>query len=276
MTAAPPLRAGQGPAPSQAPPRPRALPAPIVAIASGKGGVGKTWLSVTLSAAWARQGRKTLLIDCDLGLANIDVQLNVRPQADLNSVLKGWVDLDAAITPVFGGPNREGGFDLIAGHSGSGALAAARLEDAARVCEGARRLSAHYDRLILDVSAGIDPVVQRFCRGADKLAIVTNEEPPAMMDAYALIKLMKLNGGQGAPWIIINMAESRARGRKVFDQLAAACEQHLGLRPRLAGVVQRDPRVSDAIRAQMPLQMRHPQSQALEDALRVAEALSGD
>ncbi|MBI1251716.1 MAG: AAA family ATPase [Alphaproteobacteria bacterium] len=273
-----PSPTGQAKAPALAAdaPRPRILPAPITAIASGKGGVGKTWLSITLSCIWGRQGRKTLLVDCDLGLANADVQLNVRPQADLNSVLKGWIDLDAAATPIMGGPGREGGFDLIAGHSGSGALAAARAEDAARIVEGVRRMSPHYDRLIMDVSAGVDPTVQRFCRGADKLVVVTTEEPPAMMDAYALIKLTKLGGTHEPPWIVVNMAENRVRGRKVYDQLAAACEQHLGLRPKLAGIIQRDPRVSDSIRAQLPIAVRHPQSQALEDALRVAEALNGE
>jgi flagellar biosynthesis protein FlhG len=273
---APPLPrpATTAPAPVR---RARAAPAPIIAVASGKGGVGKTWLSVTLSTIWGRQNKKTLLVDCDLGLANVDVQLNIRPQADLNSVLKGWVDLEAAVTPALGGPGRDGGFDLIAGHSGSGALAGAKAEDAARISDGVRRLAPHYDRVIMDISAGVDPTVQRFCRGADKLVIVTNEEPPAMMDAYALIKLMKLNGGAlAAPWIVINLAETRLRGRKTFDQLAAACEQHLGLRPRLAGVVQRDPRVPDAIRAQAPLAVRHPQAQALEDAMRIAEALSGE
>ena len=112
---------------SEAPlPRPRA--APIYAVASGKGGVGKTWLSTMLSTAFGRTGQRVLLVDCDLGLANVDVQLGVRPQADVHSVVRGFLELDAAVTPVMGGPGRNGGFDLIAGHSGSGALGAVKIE----------------------------------------------------------------------------------------------------------------------------------------------------
>ncbi len=255
-------------------PAPRIKPAPIFAVASGKGGVGKTWLTTTLACAWGRAGRRTLVVDCDLGLANIDVQLGVRPQADIHSVLRGWIDLDAAATPVLGGAGRGGGFDLIAGHSGSGALAAIKLEDVAKICDGVRTLAPHYDRILLDLSAGVDPSVQRFARGADALVLVITEEPTSLTDAYALVKLLKLNGGQLIPSVVVNMAESRMRGRKVFEQFAMACNEYLGFRPKLAGVISRDPRVPDAIRAQTPLPVRHPQAQAFEDVLRIAEALS--
>lgn len=261
---------------AKSPPAPRVQPAPIIAIASGKGGVGKTWLSVSLACAWGRSSRRTLLVDCDVGLANIDVQLGVRPQADIHSVVKGWIDLDAAVTPVLGGPGRGGGFDLIAGHSGSGALATMKLDDVAKVTSGVRRLAPHYDRVILDLSAGIDPIVQAFARSGDKLILVITEEPTSLTDAYALAKLLKFSGSATVPAIVVNMAENRMQGRKVFEQFAMACQKYLGFRPKLAGIVCRDPRVADAIRAQTPLPIRHPQSQAFEDVLRIAEALNAD
>lgn len=253
-------------------PRPRA--APVFAVASGKGGVGKTWLSTMLATAYGRAGQRALLVDCDLGLANVDVQLGVRPQADVHSVIRGFLELDAAVTPVLGGPGRNGGFDLIAGHSGSGALGAVKLEEVARIANGLTRLTPHYDKVILDCAAGIDPNVLRFARTADRLVLVTTEEPTALTDAYALVKVLRLQGHNVVPWVIVNMAETRTKGRKVFDQFSLACNEYLGFKPRLAGVICRDPRVPDSIRAQTPLPVRHPQSAAYEDVIRIVEAMN--
>jgi flagellar biosynthesis protein FlhG len=255
-------------------PLPRTRAAPIFAVASGKGGVGKTWLSTMLSIAYGRTGQRALLVDCDLGLANVDVQLGVRPTADVHSVIRGFLELESAVTPVMGGPGRNGGFDLIAGHSGSGALGGVKLDEVARIANGLQRLTPHYDRVILDLAAGIDPNVLRFARGADRLILVTTEEPTALTDAYAMVKLLRLQGAQVVPWVIVNMSESRIKGRRVFDQFAMACNEYLGFRPRFAGAICRDPRVPDSIRAQTPLPVRHPQSQAYEDVIRIVEALN--
>ncbi|HVZ99577.1 MAG TPA: AAA family ATPase [Caulobacterales bacterium] len=257
-------------------PQPRARAAPIFAVASGKGGVGKTWLSTMLACAYGRAGQRALLVDCDLGLANVDVQLGVRPQADVHSVVRGFLELDAAVTPVLGGPGRNGGFDLIAGHSGSGALSAVKLEEVARIAQGVAKIAPHYDRVIMDCAAGIDPNVLRFARAADRLVLVTTEEPTALTDAYALVKLLRLQGANVVPWMIVNMAENRTKGRRVFDQFSLACNEYLGFKPKFAGVVCRDVRVPDSIRAQTPLPVRHPQSQAFEDVIRIVETLNAN
>ncbi|MEO0700309.1 MAG: AAA family ATPase, partial [Pseudomonadota bacterium] len=107
--------------PNQRPPR-RVEPASIIAVGSGKGGVGKTFMSITLASAMAQAGRRTLLVDGDLGLANVDVQLGIAPETDLAAVIAGWVELEDAVTPVDGG-SANGGFDVLPGRSGSGALA---------------------------------------------------------------------------------------------------------------------------------------------------------
>lgn len=258
------------------PPLPRTRAAPIYAVASGKGGVGKTWLSTMLSTAFGRAGQRSLLVDCDLGLANVDVQLGVHCQHDVHSVVHGFLELNAAVTPILGGPGRNGGFDLIAGRSGSGALGAAKLEDVARVTNDLKKIAPHYDKIILDLAAGIDPNVLRFVRSADRLILVTTEEPTALTDAYALVKLLRLQGAQVAPWLIVNMAENRMKGRKVFEQFARACDEYLGFKPKFAGAICRDPRVPDSIRAQTPLPVRHPQSQAYEDVIRIVETLNAN
>lgn len=259
-------------------PLPRTRAAPIYAVASGKGGVGKTWLSTMLSIAFGRAGQRALLVDCDLGLANVDVQLGIRAQHDLASVIHGFHELNASVTPVLGGPGRNGGFDLIAGRSGTGELGATKLEEVARVANGLKlhNIAAHYDRIILDLAAGIDPTVLRFARAADKLIVVTNEEPTALTDAYAFVKLMHLQGSKIVPWVIVNQAENRMKGKKVYDQFAKACSEYLNFKPKFAGAITRDPRVPDSIRAQTPLPIRHPQSQAYEDVIRVVETLNAD
>lgn len=252
----------------------RARPAPIFAIASGKGGVGKTWLSCTLACVYGRLGKRTLLVDGDIGLANVDVQLGVRAQSDLAAVTRGWIELDDAVTPVLGGAGKTGGFDLLPGHSGSGALAAMPLEDVSKIASGVSALALHYERLIFDLAAGVDPCVMRLARQADRIVIVTTEEPPALTDAYAFLKVSRLQNPEAPPpFIVVNMADKRTTGRRVYEQLAKAAETYLGFRPPLAGVICRDPRVPDSIRAQTPLPQRHPTSQALDDVMRVAETL---
>jgi flagellar biosynthesis protein FlhG len=252
----------------------RAKPAPIFAIASGKGGVGKTWLSCTLACIYGRLGKRTLLVDGDIGLANVDVQLGVRPQADLAAVTRGWIELADAVTPIQGGAGKTGGFDLLPGHSGSGALAALPMEDVNKLAAGVSALALHYERLIFDLAAGVDPQVMRLARQADRVVVVTTEEPPALTDAYAFLKLSKLQSPESdPPWVVVNMAEKRATGRRVYEQLAKAAETYLGFRPPLAGIITRDPRVPDSIRAQTALPVRHPSSTALDEAMRVAETL---
>src|SRR5262249_2658773 len=166
--------------------------------------------------------------------------------------------------------------DLLAGHSGSGALAALKMEDVTRILNGLQMLAPHYDRVILDLSAGIDPQVLRIARAADRLLVITTEEPTALTDAYALVKVLHTQGWKMTPWVVVNMAENRTKGRKVFDQFALACQEYLNIKPRFAGVVQRDPRVPDSIRAQTPLPVRHPQSQAFEDVIRIVETLNAN
>jgi flagellar biosynthesis protein FlhG len=256
------------------PPAARTRAAAVMAVASGKGGVGKTWLSSMLAIAYGRAGQRALLVDCDMGLANVDVQLGVRPQSDVHAVVRGFLDLDQAVTPVLGGPGRNGGFDLIAGHSGSGALGSVRLEEVAKIANDLARIAPHYDRVILDVAAGIEPNVLRFVRAADMLVLVTTDEPTALTDAYAMVKVLRLQGANVVPWVVVNMAENRHKGRRVFDQFALACNEYLGMKPRYAGTIARDPRVPDSIRAQTPLPLRHPQSTAFEDVIRVVEAIS--
>lgn len=259
--------------PTQAPPR-RVEPASIIAVGSGKGGVGKTFMSITLASAFAQAGRRTLLVDGDLGLANVDVQLGIAPETDLAAVIAGWVELEDAVTPVDGGSG-DGGFDVLPGRSGSGALAELSTEEVARLAAGLSALALQYDQVVLDLGAGIESNCMRLARAADKVVMIVTDEPTSMTDAYAFIKVLKGYAPNVEQVVAINQAETRAAGQRTYEAIARACQTFLGFRPALAGTVMRDEAVREAIRSQSTLITTNPSAQPIMDAIAISHTLLG-
>jgi flagellar biosynthesis protein FlhG len=241
----------------------------ILAIASGKGGVGKTWLAISLAQALARRSRRVLLFDGDFGLANADVQLGLGSGLDLASVLGGRCALGQAVRRV-----EACGFDLLPGQSGSGELAHLDSAHLERLLAGLARLARGYDLTVLDLSAGIDFAVRRLLRVADRGLVVMTDEPTALTDAYALIKTAQRDGFAAALEVVINLAPSHEAGRATYQGLLKVCERFLKLRPALAGVLRRDSRVPDAIRHQTAFLVRHPTSPAARDIEVLARTLT--
>jgi flagellar biosynthesis protein FlhG len=239
-----------------------------LAIASGKGGVGKTWLAVSLAQALVQRGRRVLLFDGDFGLANVDVQLGLGPGLDLASVLCGRCALGQAVRRV-----EACGFDVLPGRSGSGKLGQIDSGHLERLLAGLAGLARGYDLTLLDLPAGIDPAVRRLLRAADLRLVVTTDEPTALTDAYALVKVAQKDGAAAALELVINLAPSHEAGRTTYEGLLRVCEHFLKLRPPLAGVLRRDPRVPDAIRRQTPFLVRHPTSPAARDVEALARGL---
>ena len=245
----------------------------IIAIASGKGGVGKTWFTITLAQAMAQAARAVLLLDADLGLANVDLQLGLMPEHDLLAVMAGRIALaDAA-------QRHPAGFDVLAGRSGSASLCAVDAEALSRLLDSLRA-QANWQTVLLDLAAGLERPVRRMASAADTLLVVVTDEPTSLTDAYAVLKLHAAerpdaDWSAGQTRIVVNQAESIAAGEQTYASLARACETFLRRRPPLAGVVRRDERVRDAIRQQSPLLTRHPGAIAAHDVARIAALLAG-
>lgn len=240
----------------------------LVSVASGKGGVGKTFLSISLAQALAQAGKRVLLFDGDLGLANIDIQLGLVPRHDLAGRFDQPGSILAAIQPC---PSC--GFDWLPGRSGAANLALLTEPSLDRLINAMRDALFQYDFLLADLAAGIEPPARRLAAIADTLLLVATDDPTSLTDAYAVLKLHAGDGGGADRAVVMNQVQTSAEGRRSFATLAKATENFLGFSPRLAGIVRRDPRVRDAIRHQTPLLTRAPQSHAAADILALANAL---
>ncbi len=240
----------------------------LLAIASGKGGVGKTWLAITLAHALARLGGRILLFDGDLGLANVDIQLGLTPDRDLSSLLAGNATLGDCVIH-----HPPGGFDILPGRSGSGALAALDPAGLEAVLAALRAAAAEYDAVLLDLGAGVERSVRRLAAFADRLLVVATEEPTSLTDAYAVLKLHQADRPGGAALVVVNQAASHAAGARTHATLRRACTAFLGIAPPLAGVIRRDELVRAAIRRQALLLTRHPNAPAAADVEELARRL---
>jgi flagellar biosynthesis protein FlhG len=240
----------------------------VIAVASGKGGVGKTFLSITLAHALARAGRRALLFDGDLGLANVDIQLGLEASRDLGAVTVGRMGLRDAVTRF-----EEGGFDVVAGKSGSGALASLDPGRRAALTQELWALAPSYDRVILDLGAGVDAPMRALTPPAGATLVVATDEPTSLTDAYAYIKLTVMERRDADLRIVVNLAASLREGEKTYATLSKACRTFLKFTPPLAGVVRRDDRVRDSIRRQTALLTRHPASDAARDIEAIATGL---
>jgi len=237
----------------------------IIAVASGKGGVGKTWFSITLAHLFARAGRRTLLFDGDIGLANVDVQLGLTPQYDLGAVFSGKRLMKDAITHY-----APGNFDILAGRSGSTSMAmlgANRMQPAA---EQLVALSAHYDFVIIDLGAGIEQHVQVMSALASKVIVVLTDEPTSLTDAYAFIKLCITRENPPAVQIVVNQAASQREGEQCYATINRATTNFLKYSPPLLGVIRKDNKVRDAIRSQSSLLEKAPHTTAATDAASIS------
>ncbi|MCJ9429560.1 MinD/ParA family protein [Kordiimonas marina] len=245
----------------------------LITIASGKGGVGKTWLSVTLAHALSHAGRKVLLFDGDLGLANVDIQLGFMPERDLGQIISGECSVREVAVPYQ--DNDGTSFDVLPGKSGSGALGALSKDTLQRVRASLIDAAADYDYVLLDLAAGIDPSVTTLSFHRGKILVVMTADPTSLTDAYAFIKVTHMRNPQADISIVVNNVASKREGERAYEAIKRACEGFLKISPPLAGIIKNDAKVVDAIRNQVPILTRHPQSEAAKDVRALAATIVG-
>ncbi|WP_162527302.1 P-loop NTPase [Sphingomonas solaris] len=240
----------------------------VVALASGKGGVGKTSISVNLAVALAREGQRTMLVDTDFGLANAAVMLGVNPPDTIEDVLEGRLPVEAAMH-VTGD-----GLRLLPG--ASGVLAdTAPLETAnRRLAEGLRRQSETLDFVIVDSPSGVQPQTMRYLAMSDRVLLVLTAEPTSFMDAYATVKLLSLDHGYTAVSVISNMVDSEASGRDLFGRFHDVASRFLPADLRYLGSLPRDEHMRMAIMRKQPCVTAFPESRATAGLARLAQALA--
>ena len=229
---------------------PAARRARIMAVTSGKGGVGKTCLSANLAAALAKRGRRVLVLDADLGLANLDVVLNLHPKVTLHDVFTGKVPLEDAILPA------PGGFSVLL--AGSGLVEYSRLTPEVRdqLQRIVDTLSPRFDHILLDTGAGISDVVLYALSLADEVLVVATPEPTSMTDAYATIKVLATQQARREIRLVVNQVSRAGEGKVIRNQLQLVVDRFVApmLPPgapvpvlALLGEVLLDPAVREAV-----------------------------
>ena len=246
---------------STAPPAPASPPTPkpkphIMAVTSGKGGVGKTFVSANLAAALARNGRKVLVLDADLGLANLDVVLNLFPKITLHDVFTGKATLAEAVLPA------PGGFHVLL--AGSGMVEYSRMTPEVRdkLQQVIDEVAPRYDHVLLDTGAGISDVVLYTVSLAGEVLVVATPEPTSLTDAYATIKVLATTQGRRRIRLLVNQVRKAGEGRVVRQQLQQVVDRYVNpgleapVRLDLVGEVPSDPAVREAVlRRQLLLEM---------------------
>jgi flagellar biosynthesis protein FlhG len=242
--------------------------AAVIAITSGKGGVGKSNIAVNLAVKLSMAGKETILLDADLGLANADVLCNMDLRSNLSHVIGRHKTLQDVIVT---GP---GGFGLIGGASGLARMADLSDVDRQRLVDAMAELEQRADVILVDTGAGISPNVLTFTRAADHVLVVTTPEPTAITDAYAVIKVIArqaaadgqdLNGATGQRMsLLVNQVRSAGEARVVHERIAKVARQFLNVKVFEAGYVLHDEAVSDAVRRRTPFVVSAPRSAAAQ------------
>jgi flagellar biosynthesis protein FlhG len=243
--------------------------AQTIAITSGKGGVGKTNLSVNLATVLAALNRRVVLLDADMGLANADILCNVQPRYNLAHVVAGQKRMADVVTPV------PAGFSLVAGASGLARMADLTEKDRARILSELETLQDSADVLIVDTGAGIGKNVLAFAAAADDVVVVTTPEPTAITDAYAVIKVLVRGQSTARVSIMVNQVGNRDEAKLVFDRIAGVCRQFLKTDVTFGGFVVSDPAVSESVRNRLPFVQDNPKSPASQCIMAWANRMDG-
>ncbi len=242
-------------------------PLRVIAVTSGKGGVGKSNLSVNLSSVFAQRERSVVLMDADLGLANTDLFLGVRPQYDLQHVIRGERQLEEIIVET------EQGLRLIPAASGVQHMAELSTAEHASLIRAFSELSFAVDILLIDTAAGISDSVISFSNAAQEVVVVVCDEPASITDAYALMKVLSQDKGVQRFQLVTNMVKSASHGLTLYEKLANVTDRYLGCSLGYLGHVPFDEELRAAVKRQKPVVSAYPDSKAAQAFRQVADRI---
>jgi flagellar biosynthesis protein FlhG len=239
-------------------------PVQVIAVTGGKGGTGKTSVSVNLATAFARAGRSTMLLDGDLGLANVDVLLGLTPRCTLEHVLAGERRLDEVILQTGSGVR------VVPAASGVARMAALSALEQAAIVRAFGTLHGALDVLVVDTAAGIGESVLQFCQAAQQILVVLRDEPTSLTDTYALIKVLSRGHGLRHFRVLANMTRHAGQGDSVFRRLQRVTDRYLEVTLDFVGEIPEDGAVQKAVQAQRPVLEAFPSSPAARAFNRLA------
>ena len=240
-----------------------------LAVASGKGGVGKSTIALGIAMAAAERGVKTALVDADLGLANLDLLCGVRPERTAADWLGGRAQLSQCFVTV--APR----LWLLPGASGIARLADLERPHRERLIEGLARVAAHVELMVVDLGAGIGAGTLDIATAADRLLLVATPEPTSLADAYGFAKACVRHGRRDGWSCVASMANDRNDGERAMERLAHAARTHLGIEIEALGTVPADRAVPQSVRARTPLMVASPASSAARAVRGIEARLAG-
>ncbi|BBA34336.1 cobyrinic acid ac-diamide synthase [Methylocaldum marinum] len=253
-------------------------PVRVVAVSSGKGGVGKTNVAVNLGVSLSELGRRVVVLDADLGLANVDVLLGLQPKFNLSHVLSGERNVDEILVD---GPS---GLKIVPASSGIQRMSELTTAEQAAVIRAFGEMSQDIDVLLVDTAAGISGGVVNFARACQDIVLVVCDEPTSLTDAYAFIKLLKRDYGVHRFQILPNMVSDYQQGQALFGKLCRVTDRYLDVTLDLLGVIPRDEHLRKAVQRQTPVVLAYPHSKSAQafrtlamktDALPISGQASG-
>ncbi len=243
-------------------------PVRVIAVASGKGGVGKTNVSVNLGVSLSKQGNRVLLLDADMGLANVDVMLGLKTEYNLAHVLDGEKSLRDIMIDA------PGGLKVVPAASGVQRMAQLSPAENAGIINAFSEISSFLDVLIIDTAAGIADSVISFCRASQEVVVVVTDEPASMTDAYALIKVLSREYNLTKFQLLANMTRSTSHGKALYEKFANVCEQFLDVTIEYLGTVPFDHDLREAIQKQTPITIAKPNSDSAKAFGEMAERIN--
>ncbi|MGD2112505.1 MAG: MinD/ParA family protein [Gammaproteobacteria bacterium] len=231
-------------------------PVKVIAVASGKGGVGKTSISVNLAVSMAQQGKQVLLLDADLGLANVDVLLGINARRNLSHVIAGEASLGEVIVE---GP---AGLRIVPSASGTRHMLNLSTAEQGGLIRAFSELHDEVDVMVVDIAAGLNESVITFTRAAHEVVVVVCDEPASLTDAYALIKVLNRHHGVDRFHILANMIGNAHEGRQLFDKLARVSQRFLDVTLGYMGAVPYDDYLRKAVQRQLAVVEAYPRSRS--------------